>query len=220
MKPRIQKTYHTKHYKITLVDYQMKDWNDAGTTWESIGYSGICLHLWEVDRQRDANLIVWQPAASVWCQPDRIGWWMLISCVCINTTLNVSMRPLLLVAKCLVQAWSHCNFTWSASQARTCIAHPSSHSPRWWCRINTLYADVLCVCGSRHSQWTGPFNGSNPPQQLTRPSIAACGKTSKQCAFPFKPKVPGADAQRNYPQCWTIESQLQNSNFNVEGWRW
>lgn len=36
--------------------------------WESMGYSGICLHLWEVDRQRDANLIVWQPAAGVWCQ--------------------------------------------------------------------------------------------------------------------------------------------------------
>ena len=79
---------------------------------------------------------------------------------------------------------------------------------------------MFCACSSRHSQWTGPFNGSNPPQQLTRPSIAACGKTSKQSAFPFKPKVPGADAQRNYPQCWTAESQLQNSNVNVEGWRW
>ena len=36
----------------------------------------------------------------------------------------------------------------------------------------------------------------------------------------FKPEVPGADAQRNYPQCWTTESQLQNSNVNVEGWTW
>ena len=120
------------------------------------------------------------------------------------------MIPLFLDAKCLVQAWSLCNFTCPASQTRTCIAHPSSHSPRWWCRINTSYA-TCSVCGSRH--WTCFEQCCNPVIRSPR-SMDPTHHNWQGLAF--KPEVPGADAQRNYPQCWITESQLQNSNVNVE----